>query len=90
LDCHDIGHVKCGQEQKALEFFQQMQGEFVELNPVTFMGLLNACTLVGALEEGKCAQGQNISMSIFAFNHNHIGVELAKTIDSTYIRCDAH
>jgi hypothetical protein len=29
-------------------------------------------------------------MSIFAFNHNHIGVELAETIDSTYIRCDAH
>ncbi len=35
------------------------------------------------------SQGQ-ISMSIFAFNHNHIGVELAETIDSTYIRCDAH
>jgi hypothetical protein len=81
LDCHDIGHVKCGQGQKALEFFQQLQGAFVELNPQ--MGLLNACTLVGALEEGKCAQGQNISMSIFAFNHNHIGVELAETIDST-------
>jgi pentatricopeptide repeat protein len=58
LDCHDIGHVKCGQGQKALEFFQQMQGEFVELNPVTFMGLLNACILVGALEEGKCAHVQ--------------------------------
>ncbi len=53
----------------------------MELNPQ--MGLLNACILVGALEEGKCAQGQNISMSIFAFNHNHIGVELAETIDST-------
>jgi hypothetical protein len=50
--------VECGQGQKALEFFQQMQGEFVELNPVTFMGLLNGCTLVGALEEGKCAHVQ--------------------------------
>ncbi len=34
------------------------------------------------------SQGQNISMSIFAFDHNRIGV--AETIDSTYIRCDAH
>jgi hypothetical protein len=29
-------------------------------------------------------------MSIFSLNHNHIGLQLGKTIDSTCIKCDAH
>jgi hypothetical protein len=38
------GHVKCGQGQKALE-----EGG-VEVDPVTFVGLLNACASVTTLE----------------------------------------
>ncbi len=48
-----LGHVKCGQGQKALELFQQMQQEGVSPDPVTFVGVLNACASLFALEEGK-------------------------------------
>ncbi|CAM6002934.1 unnamed protein product [Sphagnum balticum] len=50
-----LGHVKCGQGQKALELFQQMQQEGVQSDPVTLVGVLNACASVVALEEGRCA-----------------------------------
>ncbi|KAH8958034.1 hypothetical protein BDL97_07G123400 [Sphagnum fallax] len=49
-----LGHVKCGQGQKALELFQQMQQEGVQPNSVTFVGVLNACASMIALEEGRC------------------------------------
>jgi pentatricopeptide repeat protein len=48
------GHVKCRQGQKALELYQQMQVEGVKPEPVTFMGVLNACASVGWLEKGSC------------------------------------
>jgi pentatricopeptide repeat protein len=48
-----LGHVKCGQGQKALELFQQMQQEGVQPNSVTFVGVINACANIEALEEGK-------------------------------------
>jgi pentatricopeptide repeat protein len=47
------GHVKCGQGKKALELFQQMQLQGVKPNPVTFVGVLNACATAVALEEGR-------------------------------------
>jgi pentatricopeptide repeat protein len=47
------GHVKCGQGEKALELFQQMQWEGLLPDPVTFVAVLNACASVGALEEGR-------------------------------------
>ncbi|CAM6036345.1 unnamed protein product [Sphagnum compactum] len=47
------GLVKCGQGHKALELFQQMQQEGVEPSSVTFVGVLNACASVVALEEGR-------------------------------------
>jgi pentatricopeptide repeat protein len=49
-----FGHVKCGQGQKALELFRQMQQEGVQLHSFTFVGVLNACATIIALEEGKC------------------------------------
>jgi pentatricopeptide repeat protein len=55
-----FGHVKCGQGEKALELFQQMQQEEVQLDPVTFVGVLNPCASVVALEEGRCAHEQII------------------------------
>ncbi len=48
-----LGHLKCGQGQKALEVFWQMQQEGVNPNSVTFVGVLNACASVIALEEGR-------------------------------------
>jgi pentatricopeptide repeat protein len=55
-----LGHVKCRQRQKALELFRQMQQENVRPNTVTFVGVLNACASIVALEEGRCAHEQII------------------------------
>jgi pentatricopeptide repeat protein len=58
-----FGHAKCGQEQKALELFQQMQHEGVQPDPVTFVGVLHACASVLALEEERCAHEHIIQSS---------------------------
>ncbi|KAH8961064.1 hypothetical protein BDL97_05G031600 [Sphagnum fallax] len=55
-----LGHVKYGQGQKALELFRQMQQEGVQPNSVTFIGVLNACASLIALEEGRCVHEQMI------------------------------
>jgi pentatricopeptide repeat protein len=41
-----LGHVKCGQGQKVLELFQQMQHEGVRSDSVTFVGVLNAYVIL--------------------------------------------
>ncbi len=58
-----LGNVKCGQGQKALELFQQMQPEGVPPDPVTFVGILNACASLQALEEGRHTHEQIIQNS---------------------------
>jgi pentatricopeptide repeat protein len=55
-----LGHVKCGHGLKALGLYQQMQQEGVKPVPVTFVGILNACASVAALEEGKRVHEQII------------------------------
>ncbi len=59
-----FGHVKCGQRQKALELFRKMQQEGVQPNIVTFVGVLNACASLVALEEGRCAHEQIIQSGL--------------------------
>jgi pentatricopeptide repeat protein len=53
-------HVKCGQGQKALELFQQIQHKGVWSDPVTYVGMINACASVDALEEGRHVHEQII------------------------------
>ncbi|CAK9862764.1 unnamed protein product [Sphagnum jensenii] len=48
-----LGLVKCGQEQKAMELFLQMQHRGVAPDRVTFVGLLHACARVAVLKDGK-------------------------------------
>ncbi|CAK9202275.1 unnamed protein product [Sphagnum jensenii] len=55
-----LGHVKWRQGKKALELFHQMQQEGVQADTVTFLGLLNACASIVALEEGRCGHEQII------------------------------
>ncbi len=50
-----VGHVKCGQRQKGLELFEQMQQEDVLPNFVTFVGVLNVYASIVAPEDGRCA-----------------------------------
>jgi pentatricopeptide repeat protein len=53
-----LGHVQCQQGQKALELFEKMQQEGVQQDSVTFVGVLNACVSILALEEGRCVHQQ--------------------------------
>jgi len=55
-----LGHIKCWQGQKALQLFQQMQQESVQPNSATFLGVLNTCASIVALEEGRCVHEQII------------------------------
>jgi pentatricopeptide repeat protein len=55
-----LGHLKCRQGKKALELFHQMQQEGVQADTVTFLGLLDACASIVALEEGRCGHEQII------------------------------
>ncbi len=48
-----LGHVRCGQGLKALALFQQMQQGGMQPDPVTFVGVVNACASIAALEDGK-------------------------------------
>jgi pentatricopeptide repeat protein len=59
-----LGHVKCRQEHKALELFQQMQEEGVQPNCVTFLGVLNSCANLIPTEEGKCVHQKIIQMGL--------------------------
>jgi pentatricopeptide repeat protein len=43
-----LGDAKCGQWQKALELFQQMQ-QGVRPNSITFVGVLKACASMVAI-----------------------------------------
>jgi hypothetical protein len=47
-----LEYVKCRQTQKALGLFQQC--EWVQLVATIFVGILNACASIEALEEGRC------------------------------------
>jgi pentatricopeptide repeat domain-containing protein 1 len=55
-----LGHVKCGQGQKAPQVFQQMQQEGVWPNSVSFVGVVYVCASLAALEEGRRAHEQII------------------------------
>ncbi len=49
-----LGHMQCGQGQKALGLFQEMKQEGVDPDSVTFVGVLKACASMVAIEEGSC------------------------------------
>jgi pentatricopeptide repeat protein len=76
-----FGHVKCGEGHKALEVFQQMQQAGVKPNPVTFVGVLNACASLVALEEGRRAHEQIIQSG---FESN---VFVRNCLIDMYVKC---
>ncbi|KAH9556847.1 hypothetical protein CY35_07G052300 [Sphagnum magellanicum] len=65
-----LGHGKHTQGQKALELISQMQQEGVKPDSVTFVGVVNACASLVALEECRCAHRQIIQsgwdLNVFA------------------------
>lgn len=56
-----LGFAKCGQGQRALELFAQMQKFRVTPNSLTFVAVLNACAGAAALEEGRRAHDHILS-----------------------------
>jgi pentatricopeptide repeat protein len=60
LDVVPWNTMICGQWQKVLELFQEIQKEGVQPDLRTFVELLNACASVVALEEGRHAHRQII------------------------------
>ncbi|CAM6042283.1 unnamed protein product [Sphagnum compactum] len=76
-----LGHVKCGQGQKALQLFRQMQQENVQPDSVTFVGVLNACASIGALEEGRCAHVEIIQSGC----ESHVSV--GNSLVDMYAKC---
>ncbi|KAJ7539561.1 hypothetical protein O6H91_11G100200 [Diphasiastrum complanatum] len=53
-----VSFVKCRQAKNAFELFQRMQCEQIEPDCVTFVGVLNACASMGAIEEGRHVHAQ--------------------------------
>jgi pentatricopeptide repeat protein len=78
-----LGHVKCGQGQKALELFQQMKLEGVEPNHVTFVAVLNACASVMALEEGRHVHEEIIQCGFES------DVIVGSSLIDMYAKCDS-
>ncbi len=69
------GHVKCGQNQKALEIFRLMQQEGLKPDPATFIGVLNACANLLALDGGRLTHKQVI----------HSGSESDVSVSSSFV-----
>jgi pentatricopeptide repeat protein len=76
-----VGHVKCGQGQKALELFQQMQNERVEPDTLTFVGVLNACASVVALEVDRHVHEQIIQTGC------NSDVFVSNSLIDMYLKC---
>jgi hypothetical protein len=62
LDGHDIGTCEVRGRHKALKLFPKMQAEGVQPDSFTFVGVLNACASLVALEEGRSVHGQIVQV----------------------------
>ncbi|CAK9264941.1 unnamed protein product [Sphagnum jensenii] len=76
-----LGHVNCGQGQKALDLFHQMQEEGVQPDAVTFVGVLNACASLMALEEGRSVHQQMIQCAC------HLDAFVGSSLVDMYAKC---
>ncbi len=61
-----------------MELFKQLQHKGVEADPVNFVGVLNVCTSVGALEEGKHVHEQIIQCGF-----------VGSSLIDMYVKCGA-
>jgi pentatricopeptide repeat protein len=76
-----LGHVECGQGQKALGLFQEMKQEGVDPNSVTLVGVLIACASVFALEEGRCVHQEVIPSGL------ELDVFVRSSLVDMYAKC---
>ncbi|KAJ7299040.1 hypothetical protein O6H91_Y317700 [Diphasiastrum complanatum] len=72
MHAHDVvswstmiaGFAKCRRMEMVWELYGQMQQEDVQPNCITFVGMLNACSNMLALEEGKLVHAQIVRMGM--------------------------
>jgi pentatricopeptide repeat protein len=76
-----VGYVRCGQGQKALELSQQMHQDGVEPDSMTFVGILNACGSVAALDKGRCVHKQIVQ------NGCKLDVYVVSSLIDMYAKC---
>ncbi|CAK9867651.1 unnamed protein product [Sphagnum jensenii] len=76
-----LGYVRWGQGEKALELYKRMQQEGVQPNAVTFMGVLNACASLMALEEGRSVHQQMIQCGC------HVDTFVGSSLVDMYAKC---
>ncbi|CAK9204390.1 unnamed protein product [Sphagnum troendelagicum] len=78
-----LGHVKCGQGQRALELFRETQQEGVWPDSVILVGVLNACASMVALEEARCVHQQIIGCGWDS------DVFVANSLVDMYTKCES-
>ncbi|KAJ7559015.1 hypothetical protein O6H91_04G065900 [Diphasiastrum complanatum] len=78
-----VGYSKHGQGEKALDFFYQLQNEGLQPTEVTFVGMLNACASLGALNCGRWVH------SMISERRFHLNVHLGNTLVNMYAKCDS-
>ncbi|MCO5559087.1 hypothetical protein L7F22_012679 [Adiantum nelumboides] len=78
------GYAKEGESQRALECFKQMQSEGIRPNAVTYVCILNACAVVGALDEGKKIHDEVLEDGLLEHN-----ILLGNALVDMYAKCGA-
>lgn len=68
-------------EEEALRLFYAMQLEDVMVDDFTFVGVLNACASMCALEEGKCIYSQYVKMGY------DVNIFVGSALVAMYARC---
>jgi pentatricopeptide repeat protein len=76
-----LGHAQCRQGQKALELFLKMQQEGLQPDFVTFVGVLNACASILALEEGRYIHHEVIESGL------ELDVFVGNSLVDMYAKC---
>lgn len=74
-------YAQCGSIEQAFDMFYHMQREGVQLNKITYMSMLKACSNQGALKQGK-----EIHAHIRKFRYEH-DVRVGTALISMYGKC---
>lgn len=75
------GYAKCGEPREALNLFYMMQMEGIKVNEVSMVSVLSACTLLGALDQGRWAH------AYIEKNKLRMTVTLGSALIDMYAKC---
>ncbi|MCO5548038.1 hypothetical protein L7F22_001494 [Adiantum nelumboides] len=78
------GYAQTGRGQQALDCFERMQRESIFPDEVTYVCILRACTVIGALDKGKQVHEEILRQRLLERN-----VVLGSALVSMYAKCGA-